>query len=181
MPRVRALSVALVLSLGCARPQPAPQTPAAAPAPPASTTLWPDVLAGARSAADSGRYSVADSMLRHFGEEFVGTPESAESTYWRALLTLDPLNPRASTAGALAAIDAYLAGGPSNVRYSEATVLRRTVGLLDSLRIAAAPKPPPPVPRDTVLEQEAERLRTELATAKAELERIRRLLARPRP
>jgi hypothetical protein len=179
--RLRAGLVLLALVVACSRSRAVAPVPDVAPAPPTSATLWPDILAGARAAADSGRYSTADSTLRRFAEEFVGTPESAESMYWRALLTLDPVNPASSPAAALAALDAYLAGGPANLRYAEATVLRRTVGLLDSLRIAAAPKPPAPVPRDTLLEQEAERLRTELATAKAELERIRRLLARPRP
>ena len=179
--RLRGVMVVLALAAACSRSRSVKPVPEVVQAPPTSATLWPNVLEGARAAADSGRYSTADSALRRFAEEFVGTPESAESMYWRALLTLDPLNPAASPATALAALDAYLAGGPANVRYTEATVLRRTVGLLDSLRIAAAPKPPTPAPRDTLLEQEVERLRTELAAAKTELERIRRLLARRRP
>ena len=179
--RMRAVGVVLALSLACSRSRSTPPPAVVVPETPPATLLWPDVLAGARLAADSGRYATADSALRAFAEEFAGTAESAESMYWRALLTLDPLNPTTSTASARAALDAYLAGGPSNPRYAEATLLRRTVGLLDSLRIAAVPKPPPPIPRDTLMEQEMEKLRAELASAKGELERIRRLLARRRP
>jgi hypothetical protein len=154
---------------------------AAPPAAPTAADVWPGVLAATRAAADSGAYASADSTLRRFSEQFVGTPQSAESAYWRALLLLDPQNPSASSAASAAALDAYLAGGQLQPRFSEVTVLRRAVALVDSLRIAAIPKPAPPVPRDTLLDQELERLRAELTVAKSELERIKRRLATPRP
>jgi hypothetical protein len=181
--RAGAAALVLLLSWSCSpsgrrAPERAPQPVLA---PPAAAAVWPAVLAATRAAADSGAYAEADSALRTFSEQFVGTPESAESVYWRALLLLDPQNPKSSTSAAAAALDAYLAGGQAQHRFGQVTVLRRAVGLVDSLRIAATPKPPAPVQRDTLLDQELERLRAELAVAKTELERIKRRLATPRP
>ena len=178
---VVALAVALSTSCSSARLRSVNDVPPPPTAAPTASTVWPNVLAATRLAADSGAYAAADSALRHFSERFVGTPESTESVYWRALLLLDPQNPNASSAAAAAALDAYLAGGQVQQRFSEVLVLRRAVALVDSLRIAAIPKPPPVVPRDTLLDQELERLRAELALAKTELERIKRRLAPPRP
>ena len=181
--RAAALALAMLVSAGCgpSRSRESARSRVPVVVAPTSATVWPEVLAATRAAADTGAYAAADSTLRSFSDRFVGTPESAESVYWRALLLLDPRNPAASSAAAAAALDAYLAGGQAQQRFSDVMVLRRVVATYDSLRIAAAPKPPAPTPRDTLLDQELERLRAELAKTKEELERIKRRLATPRP
>jgi hypothetical protein len=181
--RAAALGLAVLASAGCGASRSRESERARPPVivAPTAATVWPDILAATRAAADTGAYAAADSTLRSFSDRFVGTPESAESVYWRALLLLDPRNPSSSSAAAAAALDAYLAGGQAQQRFSDVMVLRRVVATYDSLRIAATPKPPAPIPRDTLLDQELERLKAELAKTKEELDRIKRRLATPRP
>lgn len=194
-----ALAAALAAcALGaCARAAPAPVP--APPAPPTSSQAadaLPPVLARVREAVDRRRYATADSLLGAFRLRFPGTVASAEVLYWRGLLRLDPENPATSTRDGLADLEAYRSGGALNERVLEATVLRRLVLQADSLRAAiayersaaaTAPMPaaaaPPSAWRDTVRvrDEELTRMRTELETTRAELERLRRRLAPPRP
>lgn len=197
--RRTALAAFLLLgtSAGCARIQamrghaPAPE-PAAASAPrPASE--WPGTLRAAQAAARTNDFARADSLLRAFSERHTGSAESAEAAYWRGLLFLDPASPGSSTRLALTELEAYRAGGNIQPRFTEATTLRRLALHLDSLRAALstartaaatlAAAGTGMIARDSVRtrDEELARLRTELDQTKAELDRIRRRLAAPRP
>jgi hypothetical protein len=177
--------LAFVATTGCGR-RPAPE---AAPAP---VRLWPASLAEAQRAVDSGRYGEADRTLDGFAQRFAGTPEGTEAVFWRALYKLDPSNKEATARDALVVLNAYLAAGPALPRYSEALVLKRSAELMESLSRAAigpsAPSPTRPAteaPRERAKEEDAlkeiQKLREELATTTAELERIKKRLAQQKP
>jgi hypothetical protein len=151
-----------------------------------------------RSDVDSGRYASADSALTAFRLRWPGTIAAAEVLYWRGLLRLDPVNPATSTRDGLADLEAYRSGGPLHARSLEAHVLRRLVRQADSLRAASAyersaaatspvaASPAAALPsawRDTVRtrDEEIARMRAELETSQAELERLRRRLKPTRP
>jgi hypothetical protein len=185
--RVRALAAAglLLLAAACRSGGAAPVT--AAPLPLAAEGSWAAVLAGVRSSMDAGLYARADSALEAFVERQPGTPEAAEARYWRAIVHLDPKNPDATPRTALAAIDAYLAGGAGQPHFLEALVLRRTASMLEASRrpvitIAADTTRPATVDPDRLraAEDTIRQLRAELERTQGELERIRRRI-RPSP
>jgi hypothetical protein len=163
-----------------------PVDTSAPPAPPPAAAEWSATLASVGTLVDAGRYAEADSALDAFATRHSGTPESAEARFWRALVHLDPANPDAEPRAALAAIDAYLAGGIEQPRYLEALVLRRTATELAGPRPApppvdsVAPPVPPEVDGLRAATDTIRQLRTELERTQAELERIRRRI-RPGP
>ena len=132
--------------------------------------------------ARESRLAAADRSLAEFTQRFPASPEAAEVPYWRALLKLDPSNP-AVLRESLAMLDAYLANTPAGVHRFEAASIRRLGVALEERNAALAAIPPTTAvrPEDKAREEEMTRLRDELGKANAELARIRRRLARPRP
>jgi hypothetical protein len=113
--------------------------------------------------------------------------EALDASYYRALFKLDPANPTGTVRDAEALLDAYLAvSGPLPMR-ADATTLRRIATALEhgtavatsspnaSGSSAAAPA------TDKARDEELQRVRDELTKANAELERIKRRLAQPKP
>ncbi|MGH7720078.1 MAG: hypothetical protein ACREON_14710 [Gemmatimonadaceae bacterium] len=159
---------------------------------PATSREWLATLDSATHRARAGDYPGADSALAIFAAVYPYAPEARESAYWRALLSLQPDNSGATLAQALAYLDRYLADSARAPGRGEASVLRRLVAALDSvsrsldssraevtrLQTQAAN---PPAGREQELEREVQKLKEQLAEANAELERIRRRLAAPRP
>jgi len=150
---------------------------------------WTAALASAQRAADEGRYVDADRELAVFARMNSGSPEAAESAYWRALYKLDPRNTAGTARDAVSLADTVLlAAGPTK-RRSEAVVLRRTALLIDSLRREADAPNTTVVIRDTARDVARERayeeqikvLQDSLAKTLAEVERIRRRITTPRP
>jgi len=172
-----ALAVFLVGS-GCA---PARQLPIQ-PAPASAESTWPAVYTQAMLDARESRLAAADRALTEFAQRFPAAPEAAEVPYWRALLKLDPSNPTLMRES-LAMLEAYLANTPSGVHRLEAATIRRLGVTLEGRNAALAAIPPVPAdrPEDKAQGEEVLRLRDELTKANAELARIRRRLARPRP
>jgi len=93
-------------------------------------------LTYAQVAVDNGHYADADSALATFADRHEGTPDGAESDYWRAVFALDPRNPQQSGAAAVQALDAYFATAAPRVHDTEAGVLRRTAQMFASLQVA---------------------------------------------
>ena len=178
-----ALALALVLA-GCRGPAAPPAVVTPTPEP---TAAWPAALETVQALVANGRHADADSALADFSARHLGTPQSTEALYWRALVRLDPANAEATPRDALAALDAYLAGGAALPRYQEALVLRRTATLLDGARRVPSIAGPdttsvaePIAPERLRATQDTVRaLREELARTQAELERIRRRLRPP--
>jgi hypothetical protein len=191
----RATVVAAVacLSLGACslnRRAPKPTDPALVAA-----QEWPEARRMALNAALVHDVNTADSVLRAFGARFPGTTPAADAVYLRAFIRLDPVGDAVPSAETLrtarSLLDSYIAGGPLQEHYVESVLLRRVIGRLDSLRPAPPPEPvrevtsssAGTVARDSLRlrDDEIARLRAELESTKAELERIRRRLAPRRP
>lgn len=195
--RARAVALVTLAAAGCASPPPIVSLPPRpAPTTDAAHAEWPREFAIAQAAALRLEFVAADSVLRAFSTRFPGTPQSSDAVFWRAVFRLDPAaaagdSTRDGIRDAVAAFDAYLAGGPAQPRFAEAASLRRIAGQVDSLRAQPSPRAPvpavPPTPasadRDSlrVRDEEITRLRQELQETRAELERIRRRLAPRRP
>ena len=181
----RLAAVVLALTLAGCRGAAAP--PVAAAPTPEPSNAWPAALADVQELVANGRHAEADTALGGFSTRYFGTPQSTEALYWRALVRLDPANAGATPRDALAALDAYLAGGAALPHYQEALVLRRTASLLDGARRVPSLAGPdtasvavPVTPDRLRATQDTVRaLREELARTQAELERIRRRLRPP--
>jgi TolA-binding protein len=171
--------VTLVSASGCLNrvpdPPPKPQ--------PTAESEWPAAYAQAMSEVRESRLGIADRVLTDYAQRFPGSPEAAEVAYWRALFKLDPSN-AAATRDAIGLLDSYLATTPNGTHRLEATTLRRLVAALDARDKALATAQAAiqqPKPEDKAREEELVRLRDDLAKANAELSRIKRRLARPKP
>lgn len=164
---------------------------------PAPEREWPATLSLAETRVSEGRYASADSVLAQFAARYASSPQAFESTYWRALLSMDPKNPGASIPVAVNYLDAYLTGLYPRQHRQEAFALRAIAGQIDAgrsaLALAQTREPsgaqpgavridvPKPAVDPTANDAEIKRLKDELAKANAELERIRRRLAQPPP
>lgn len=170
--------VVLLTGSGCL---PLRHQPEEAPAPTAASE-WPTVYARAITDATESRTAAADRALADFAQRFPGSPEAGEVTYWRALLKLDPNNP-AAVRESMTMLDGYLASSPAGTHRFEAAVIRRLGAAIEQRNAAIAAIPAAPVvrPEDKARDEELQRLRDELTAANAELARIRRRVARPRP
>jgi hypothetical protein len=134
---------------------------------------------------NAGRYGVADRILTDYSTRYPASPEAADAAYWRALYKLDPANPNAAARDAIALLDSYLSG-PAGTHRTEAQALRRLANAMEARAVAmttmATPtKPDAPKPEDKAKDEEMQRLKDELAKANAELDRIKRRLAQPKP
>jgi hypothetical protein len=142
---------------------------------------WPGTLAAVLAAADAGRFAAADSILHAFGQSEAGTPEAGEAAFWRVLLRADPRNPEFTPADARAALDAYLGSQPGPMRRTEAAVLLGFLATADSLRAAQTNFRAAAESRDRARDEELQKVRDELQRTQAELDRIKRRLASPKP
>ena len=175
---------------------------------PAPARDWRAALTAARSAADAGRWSSADGHLATYASRYPESDEAHESLYWRALFRLAPGNDTSARRLAVPTLQRYLATDGGGHR-TEARVLlavaeshlalvaeaaarerdieeiRAALGRARERPAAAAAAPTTDAggnaAPDRELAGEVERLRRDLATANAELERIRRRLAGERP
>ena len=134
--------------------------------------------------AGAGRYGVADKLLADYSARYSGSADAANAMYWRALYKLDPANQSAAPRDALVLLDGYLSTSAADHR-TEAQTLRRVAAALEAhaaaATAAAQPKVEPPKVEDKAKDEELQRMRDELAKAHAELERIKRRLAQPKP
>lgn len=177
------LLASAALAASCKRAAPAPPPMpivqmVAAPPPPISP--WPGTLSTALRAAESGRFAEAERILTDFGLANPGTPEGAESDFWRALLKTDPANRAVTPRESMALYDSYLSGGTSQPRYAEALILRRVVESMDSTRALLATVRASADARDKSRDDEIRRLNDVIDRTTAELERIKRRLI-PKP
>jgi hypothetical protein len=192
------LSLSLVASGGCASLQ------AFTGSHDTSSEAWSRALATAKSDANVSQFDAADSVLAAFAADHPGTPEALETAYWRAILKMDPTNPDLSLPTAMASLDGYLSDPRAQQHVVEAKSLRRVAGQLAGLtrvavgalaeakdatatasnakvEAASARAEAAKAAPDSDSDAEVKRLKSELAKANAELERIRRRLTQPTP
>lgn len=149
---------------------------------------WDAALAVARSAADSGKYELADQTLASFISSHNGSHEATEAVFWRGLFKVDPNNRNGSLSAGITSFDAYLASDSAGWHRSVAVVLRRTAALAQSLKLATSTAQQtttvvgPVTDKDAMKSRDEEiaSLRDQLAKVNAELERIKKRLANPK-
>ena len=145
------------------------------------------MLAQARQEAAAGQYTDADRLLAEYSVRYPGSPQALETTYWRALIQLDPANQNGSVTTGLADLDQYLAGSQTVTHYDEASTLRRIAAQLQSAtRLATTTVTTQTTqthtvatPDDKARDAEIQRLKDALAKANDELDRIKRRLTTP--
>jgi hypothetical protein len=149
---------------------------------------WRTVSTQASQEVQAGRYSAADRLLADFAARHGGTSAAADAAYRRALYRADPANPNASAKEAMAILDSNLATSPQGPRRTDAAALRRLVAALDARPAvvtvntpSSAPSSAPSRAEEKARDEELAKMKDELAKANAELERIKRRLATPKP
>jgi hypothetical protein len=172
--------LAVLAIVGCRHQAPVLPT-LQVPVPPLPTeSPWVGTLAAARTAADSGRFGVADSILAAFEQSGAPSSEMNESAFWRAMLRADPRNPAFTPADARAQLEAYLTR-PEPRRRTEATVMLHLLAVSDSLHAAQSAQRSASEAHDRAREEELQKLRDDLQRTQAELDRIKRRLGPPKP
>ena len=157
---------------------------------------WDRTLYYARQNVDAHNYYAADRLLDEYVRTHPGTPEANEIAFWKAAYTLDPANDRGSLTDGISRLDAYLSANPNGMYRDEATLLRRTAAVAQSVsnatRVAVDSTTAGGATRDTVVvvsksrDEEIANLKEQLANSKdelakvsAELDRIKKRLANP--
>ncbi len=157
---------------------------------------WDRTLYYARQNVDAHNYYAADRLLDEYVRMHPGTTEANEIAFWKAAYILDPANDRGSLADGIAQLDGYLASNPNGMYRDEASLLRRTAAVAqsvnNSLRVAVDTVTATKVAKDTVvvvsksrdeeiasLKDQLAKSKDELAKVSAELERIKKRLANP--
>jgi hypothetical protein len=173
-------------SLAHAAPEPLPRAPV--------QDAWPLARTEAARAVTATHYGAADKLLADFAAQYPATAEASEASYWRALYRADPANDSSSAHDAVVLLDAYLTAPLDSTHRAAALTLRRITVRLEQAAAAAAlaSANTATVPAtgansgatksdDRARDDELERVKDELAKANAELERIKRRLAQPKP
>ena len=157
---------------------------------------WDRTLYYARQDVDGHNYYAADKLLDEYVRTHPGTTEANETAFWKAAYTVDPANDRGSLGDGITQLDAYLTSNPNGMYRDEATLLRRTAAVAQSvtntLRVTVDSVPAGTAAKDTVvvvsksrdeeiasLKEQLAKSKDELAKVSAELERIKKRLANP--
>ncbi|MDB4884891.1 MAG: hypothetical protein JWN79_329 [Gemmatimonadetes bacterium] len=190
---VRPLRLALLAAVlsGCAM-----RAPELSPTASSTPAAWASVLALVAQDVQAGRHAAADRRLLDFQVTHPAAPEAADAAYYRALFKLDPSNPAASTREAVALLDGLIATpivtAPVSPRQTDALVLRRVATSLETRPVTVVTTPSasgasgsstsaPRTDESRAKDEEIGRLKDELSKANAELERIKRRVATPKP
>jgi hypothetical protein len=175
--------LAAVLFAGCGLLR-ASVTPTLPPA----QAAWATASVKAAAEVQAGRYGVADLVLADFTAQYPRTTEAAAANYWRALYKADPANQTASARDATILLDSTLALPLDSAQRANAQTLRRiTAAMQRAAALSAGASSSTNAdgsnarPEDNSRDDEVQRLRAELAKANAELERIKKRVAQPKP
>lgn len=137
--RTPPLLVALVALLSACRGS-APVPVATLPPPtlpiPRVSAEWLATQTAVLALAADNKAAAADSSLSQFMRDFARTPEADRARWWRVLMRADPRVGSGDVALAIAEIDSLLADPISAEVRAEATLMRRTITSIDSLRRA---------------------------------------------
>jgi len=163
----------------------ASHTPTQPPAPEA----WAQTSAVAASEVGAGSYAAADRALADFAARYPHTPQAISATLRRATYMADPANQVATAREATALLDSALAQPLDSASRSDARALRRITSALQRAATlsaggganASAPDSSARSADTKSSSEEIQRLRNELAKANAELERIKKRVAQPKP
>lgn len=145
----------------------------------------------AASQVGAGSYSAADRVLADFVAQYPGTPQALSATLHRALYKADPANQIATAREATAVLDSALATPLDSAGRVDVRALRRVTTALERAATLAASgggssgtstaDSNARADDNKSTTEEVQRLRNELAKANAELERIKKRVAQPKP
>lgn len=156
---------------------------------PPAAEAWAQARAVAASQVGAGSYAAADRALADFAARYPRTPEALSATLRRAVYMADPANGEATARGATALLDSALAQPLDSAGRSDARALRRITMALQRVATlsaegganASSPDSSARSADEKANSDEIQRLRTELAKANAELERIKKRVSQPKP
>jgi len=167
--------------------------------PPQPTALeaWPRASAVAAEQVAAGRYAAADRWLSDFVAQYRGTSEATSATVRRAIYMADPANQTSTAHAATALLDSALATSLDSAGRADVRAVRRITLALERAATLASSSgnasssgstsssttdTSPTRPEDVKSrDDEIQRLKSELAKANAELERIKKRVAQPKP
>jgi hypothetical protein len=156
-----------------------------AAAPPSLQDEWLSARTQVEREVLASRFGAADKLLTDFATRHPNTVEASETAFWRALYKLDPTNQTGTPREAIVLLDGYLNASLAAPHRGAATALRRVATVLDRPpTVVAAPAPSAPSGAkadDKARDEELARVKDELSKANAELERIKRRVAAPKP
>ena len=142
----------------------------------------------AASQVGAGSYAAADRVLADFAAQYPGTPQALSATLHRALYKADPANQTATARDATAVLDSALATPLDSAGKVDLRALRRVTAALErAAALASSGSGGTSTPDNARVDdskstsEEVQRLRNELAKANAELERIKKRVAQPKP
>lgn len=186
-PLVTTVTVAALSLTGCSAVMRASRTPLQPPAPAA----WESASSLAASRVGAGSYAAADRVLADFVTTYPGTPQAIAATLRRAVYKADPANQTATARDATVLLDSALAMPLDSASRADARVLRRiTMAMERAASLASAnggasgassADSNARTEDSRASSDEVQRLRSELAKANAELERIKKRVAQPKP
>lgn len=125
-------------------------------------------------------------MLADFAAQYPGTPQAVSATVRRALYKADPANQAATAREATVLLDSTLATPLDSAGRADARAMRRITmalerGATSGSSTANSSDPGARSDETKSSSDEVQRLRNELAKANAELERIKKRVAQPKP
>lgn len=181
--RTPRLLVALAALLSACRGS-APVSAATLPPPtlpvPRVSSEWLAMQVAVLALTADNRTAAADSSLSQFMRDFARTPEGDRARWWRTLIRADNRVGNGDAAIALAQVDSLLADSITTEVRTEALLMRRALGAIDSLRRAEVRR------RVQATQLAGERLdeikaaRDSMTKLQAEIQRLRkRLRVRP--
>lgn len=162
------------------------------PARPSAREAWPGASVVAAEQVAAARYAAADRWLADFVAQYPGTREAASATVRRALYMADPANQTSTAHVATVLLDSALATSLDSASRADMRAVRRiTLALERTAAVAGGANPGSAAnpgtdvsarPEDAkARDDEVQRLKNELAKANAELERIKKRVAQPKP
>ena len=181
----RHAALALLLA-GCATLRTSSNDPAER-----SAADWRMTAARVSVEAEAGRYADVERLLAEFQRTHEGSAQAPDAAFARALYRLDPANGVATAAEARALVDSLLPVTTDTARRGDLALVRRVAVAFESrpavVRVpvaggtSATPTAPAKPEELKSKDDEIARLKEELGKANAELERVRRRLATPKP
>jgi hypothetical protein len=152
---------------------------------PQQESEWTTLMSQVDLEIFGGRYDEADRLLASYVARNPASPRAPGALYWRALYKLDPANGASSPHDAITLLDSYLASPAATLHRADAQVLRRIAVVLEirpAVAAASGASGASGAARDDkARDEELAKTKDELAKANAELERIKKRLAAPKP
>ncbi|MBC7844082.1 MAG: hypothetical protein H7099_17335 [Gemmatimonadaceae bacterium] len=159
----------------------APIVPVVLPPPalpsPSIPAQWLATQTAVLAFVNENKATLAESSLTQFSRENPRTPEGDRARWWRTLMRVDARANSGDAAVALAQIDSLLADSVTTEVRAEATLMRRNINAIDSLRRAEVRRRVQATQLATDRLDELKVARDSMAKLNAEISRLKRRLS----